>query len=76
MKDIDSTERRAKGYCPLTPKEVGMFLTALGFPSHTPIYIAAGDIYGGETRMADLRSRYPFLINKVFEYSLELSLVS
>ncbi|KAL1821793.1 hypothetical protein DCAR_0418220 [Daucus carota subsp. sativus] len=64
VKDIDSTERRAKGYCPLTPKEVGMFLTALGFPSHTPIYIAAGDIYGGETRMADLRSRYPFLINK------------
>lgn len=65
MKDIDSTEQRAKGYCPLTPKEVGMFLTALGFPSNTPIYIAAGEIYGGDTRMADLQSRYPILMNKV-----------
>lgn len=65
MKDIDSTEQRAKGYCPLTPKEVGMFLTSLGFPSNTPIYIAAGEIYGGDTRMADLQSRYPILMNKV-----------
>lgn len=64
VKDIDSTERRAKGFCPLTPKEVGMFLSALGFPSHTPIYIASGEIYGGDTRMADLRLRYPILMNK------------
>ncbi|KAH7835463.1 hypothetical protein Vadar_026292 [Vaccinium darrowii] len=48
VKDIDSAEQRAKGYCPLTPKEVGIFLTDLGFPSNTPIYIAAGEIYGAE----------------------------
>nr|GMD44370.1 O-fucosyltransferase 7 isoform X2 [Ipomoea batatas] len=64
VKDIDPLEQRAKGYCPLTPKEVGMFLSALGFPSKTPIYIAAGEIYGGESRMSDLRSRYPLLMNK------------
>ncbi|PSS31618.1 GDP-fucose protein O-fucosyltransferase protein [Actinidia chinensis var. chinensis] len=64
VKDIDSTEQRAKGYCPLTPKEVGIFLTALGFPSSTPIYIAAGEIYGGDSRMANLQSRYPLLMNK------------
>lgn len=64
VKDINSTEQRAKGYCPLTPKEVGMFLNALGFPSGTPIYIAAGEIYGGEARIADLQSRYPLLMNK------------
>ncbi|KAI3460051.1 hypothetical protein Pfo_016714 [Paulownia fortunei] len=64
VKDIDPVEQRAKGYCPLTPKEVGIFLSALGFPSSTPIYIAAGEIYGVEARMADLRTRYPILMNK------------
>ncbi|XP_059631312.1 O-fucosyltransferase 7-like [Cornus florida] len=64
VKDINSTEQRAKGYCPLTPKEVGVFLTALGFPSKTPIYIAAGEIYGGASHMADLQSRFPILMNK------------
>ncbi|KAL0368848.1 UNVERIFIED_CONTAM: O-fucosyltransferase 7 [Sesamum calycinum] len=52
------------GFCPLTPKEVGIFLRALGFPSSTPIYIAAGEIYGGESRMAQLQSQYPVLMNK------------
>lgn len=64
IKDIDSTERRAKGYCPMTPKEVGIFLASLGFPSNTPIYIAAGEIYGGDARMSDLLSHYPLLMNK------------
>ncbi|PSS17383.1 GDP-fucose protein O-fucosyltransferase protein [Actinidia chinensis var. chinensis] len=64
VKDINSTEQRAKGYCPLTPKEIGVFLTALGFPSNTPIYIAAGEIYGGDSHMADLQLRYPLLMDK------------
>ncbi|KAL3845774.1 hypothetical protein ACJIZ3_003177 [Penstemon smallii] len=64
VKEIDPLDQRAKGYCPLIPKEVGIFLSALSFPSNTPIYIAAGEIYGGETRMADLRTRYPILMNK------------
>ncbi|XP_031498896.1 O-fucosyltransferase 7-like [Nymphaea colorata] len=64
VKDIDPVEQRAKGYCPLTPKEVGMFLRALGHPSDTPIYVAAGEIYGGDSRMADLRSAFPILMGK------------
>ncbi|XP_011074208.1 uncharacterized protein At1g04910 isoform X1 [Sesamum indicum] len=64
VKDIDPLEQRMSGFCPLTPKEVGIFLRALGFPSNTPIYIAAGEIYGGEPRMAALQSRYPVLMNK------------
>ncbi|KAG2666200.1 hypothetical protein I3760_15G044700 [Carya illinoinensis] len=64
IKDIDSGEQRSKGYCPLTPKEVGIFLSSLGYPSNTPIYIAAGEIYGGDSHMADLRSRYPILKSK------------
>ncbi|KAL5705133.1 O-fucosyltransferase 7 [Ranunculus cassubicifolius] len=64
VKEIDSNDQRAKGYCPLTPKEVGMFLTSLGYPSNTSIYIAAGEIYGGDSHMADLQSRFPLLMSK------------
>ncbi|RWR89948.1 GDP-fucose protein O-fucosyltransferase [Cinnamomum micranthum f. kanehirae] len=64
VKDIDPLDQRAKGYCPLTPKEVGIFLIALGYPSTTPIFIAAGDIYGGDSRMVDLESRFPILMSK------------
>ncbi|KAL2927312.1 O-fucosyltransferase 7 [Bienertia sinuspersici] len=71
VKDINATEQRSKGLCPLTPKEVGLFLSALGFPSNTPIYVAAGEIYGGESRIAELRSRYPILMNKEKLASIE-----
>lgn len=68
-KYIDPIEERSKGFCPLTPKEVGIFLTALGYPPKTPIYIAAGEIYGGESHMTELRSRYPLLMSKVRNYN-------
>lgn len=65
VKNINPKEQRSKGYCPLTPKEVGIFLNALGYPSNTTIYIAAGNIYGGDSHMSDLQSRYPLLMRKV-----------
>ncbi|KAL2584735.1 hypothetical protein AAZX31_14G163800 [Glycine max] len=71
IKEIDPIEQRSKGLCPLTPKEVGIFLTALGYPSTTPIYIAAGEIYGGESHMAELRFRYPLLMSKEKLASIE-----
>uniref|UniRef100_A0A1D1XNQ2 O-fucosyltransferase family protein n=1 Tax=Anthurium amnicola TaxID=1678845 RepID=A0A1D1XNQ2_9ARAE len=64
VKDIDPVEQRVKGHCPLTPMEVGIFLSGLGYPSHTPVYIAAGEIYGGDSRMADLQARFPKLMSK------------
>ncbi|XP_042438767.1 O-fucosyltransferase 38-like isoform X2 [Zingiber officinale] len=64
MKGINSTEQRLGGFCPLTPKEVGVFLHSMGYPSSTWIYIAAGDIYGGETYLSDLRSQFPNLVSK------------
>ncbi|RYR33821.1 hypothetical protein Ahy_A10g048467 isoform B [Arachis hypogaea] len=70
VKKINSTEQRIGGFCPLTPKEVGVFLQALGFPPSTPIYIAAGEIYGGNTHLAELSSRFP---NLVFKESLATS---
>ncbi|XP_021808216.1 uncharacterized protein At1g04910-like [Prunus avium] len=70
-KEINPMEQRSRGFCPLTPKEVGIFLSALGYPSSTPIYIAAGKIYGGDSHMADLRSRYPILKSKETLASVE-----
>ncbi|XP_058090776.1 O-fucosyltransferase 38 isoform X2 [Magnolia sinica] len=63
-KKINSTEQRIGGYCPLTPKEVGIFLQALGYPPSTWIYIAAGEIYGGDFHLSELRSRFPNLVFK------------
>ncbi|KAK8966429.1 hypothetical protein KSP40_PGU022489 [Platanthera guangdongensis] len=64
LKKINSTQQRNEGSCPLTPKEVGIFLQALGYPSSIWIYIASGEIFGGETYLGDLRFRFPNLIFK------------
>lgn len=65
MKKINSTEQRIGGFCPLTPKEVGIFLQALGYAPSTLIYIAAGEIYGGNTHLSELTSLFPNLVFKV-----------
>ncbi|CAH9120228.1 unnamed protein product [Cuscuta europaea] len=64
MKNINSTEQRIGGLCPLTPKEVGIFLHALGYPKSTSIYIAAGEIYGGNSHLFELTSRFPNVVSK------------
>ncbi|KAL9314623.1 hypothetical protein ACSQ67_020075 [Phaseolus vulgaris] len=45
-KEINGTERRLTGGCPLTPRETSLLLRALGFPSQTRIYLVAGELYG------------------------------
>ncbi|XP_065875124.1 O-fucosyltransferase 38 isoform X2 [Euphorbia lathyris] len=67
VKKINSTEQREGGFCPLTPKEVGIFIEALGYSSSTTIYIAAGEIYGGESHLQELTARFP---NTVFKETL------
>ncbi len=65
IKKINGTDQRSRGFCPLTPTEVGIFLHALGYPESTRIYIAAGEIYGGHKQMAGLVARFPHLMSKV-----------
>lgn len=42
----------------MTPREVAVFLEAIGFPSETKIYLAAGDIYGRDG-ISPLQDKYP-----------------
>ncbi|MFQ6657586.1 hypothetical protein Gotur_027201 [Gossypium turneri] len=57
-KHIDGEDRRRQGVCPMTPREVAVFLEAIGFPSDTKIYIVAGNIYGQDGVKA-LQDKYP-----------------
>lgn len=63
-KEIVSEERRLQGLCPLTPEEAALVLQALGFDQDTQIYIASGEIYGSEKRLAALRAVFPRIVKK------------
>ncbi|XP_059447571.1 rhamnogalacturonan I rhamnosyltransferase 1 [Corylus avellana] len=63
-KEIVSDKRRAQGLCPLTPEETALILQALGFDKNTQIYIAAGEIYGSDRRLAALRAAFPRTVKK------------
>ncbi|KAI9174898.1 hypothetical protein LWI28_024332 [Acer negundo] len=63
-KIINSDLKRKDGLCPLTPEETALTLRALDIDPSMQIYIAAGEIYGGERRMASLATAYPNLVRK------------
>ncbi|XP_039166191.1 O-fucosyltransferase 1 [Eucalyptus grandis] len=62
-KRLVPSERRAIGKCPLTPEEVGLVLRAMGFDNSTRIYLAAGELFGGERFMRPFRALFPRLEN-------------
>ncbi|XP_006365316.1 uncharacterized protein At1g04910-like [Solanum tuberosum] len=57
-------KERKNGKCPLTPEEVGLMLRALGFGKDVHIYIASGEIYGGEKTLAPLKAFFPNFYTK------------
>lgn len=63
-KIINSDLKRKDGLCPLTPEETALILRALDIDPNMQIYIAAGEIYGGERRMANLAKAYPKLVSR------------
>ncbi|KOM40098.1 hypothetical protein LR48_Vigan04g029600 [Vigna angularis] len=63
-KIINSDLKRKDGLCPLTPEETALTLRALDIDKNIQIYIAAGEIYGGNRRMASLAENYPRLVRK------------
>lgn len=57
-KEINGSERRMLGGCPLTPRETSLLLRGLGFPSTTRIYLVAGEAYGNGS-MQYLTNEFP-----------------
>lgn len=47
------------GKCPLSPEEVGLMLRALGYGNDVHIYVASGEVYGGEETLAPLKALFP-----------------
>lgn len=56
-------QKRKEGRCPLEPGEVAVLLRAMGYPKETQIYVASGQVYGGQNRMAPLRNMFPNLVS-------------
>lgn len=56
--------KRKEGLCPLTPEETALTLRALDIDRSIQIYIAAGEIYGGERRLSSLTASYPNLVSR------------
>ncbi|WCJ44691.1 O-fucosyltransferase family protein [Euphorbia peplus] len=50
---------RRQGRCPLTPKEVGLMLRALGYGSDVHLYVASGEVYRAEESLAPLKALFP-----------------
>ncbi|XP_051115975.1 rhamnogalacturonan I rhamnosyltransferase 1-like [Andrographis paniculata] len=63
-KIIDSDMKRREGLCPLTPEETALVLRAFDIDRTIQIYIAAGEIYGGQRRLSSLTASYPNLVRK------------
>ncbi|KAJ4710989.1 O-fucosyltransferase family protein [Melia azedarach] len=64
-------QKRKEGRCPLEPGEVAVILRAMGYPKETQIYVASGQVYGGQNRMAPLRNMFPNLVTKEELASME-----
>ncbi|KAK1378226.1 O-fucosyltransferase family protein [Heracleum sosnowskyi] len=65
-------KERKRGKCPLTPHEVGLLLRALGYNNNSLLYVASGEIYGGEETLRPLRELFPNFYTKEMLAGLEL----
>lgn len=64
VQETTPDEERKRGKCPLTPHEVGLMLRGLGFGNDTFLYVASGEIYGGEETLRPLRELFPNFYTK------------
>ncbi|CAL5359838.1 unnamed protein product [Camellia sinensis] len=64
LPDLSPDGERKRGKCPFTPHEVGLMLRALGFSNDTYLYVASGEIYGGEETLRPLRELFPNFYTK------------
>ncbi|KAI3982161.1 hypothetical protein MKX01_019067 [Papaver californicum] len=64
LPELSPEGERRRGKCPLTPHEVGLMLRALGFKNDSYLYVASGEIYGGEETLQPLRELFPNFYTK------------
>lgn len=64
LPELSAEDERSRGKCPLTPHEVGLMLRALGFGNDTLLYVASGEIYGGDETLQPLRELFPNFYTK------------
>lgn len=64
MQAANPDKVRQHGRCPLTPEEIGLMLRGLGFGREVHLYVASGEVYGGEDTLAPLRALFPNLHTK------------
>lgn len=64
VQNSNPEKARRQGRCPLTPEEVGLMLRALGYGEDVHIYVASGEVYGGEETLAPLKALFPNFYSK------------
>lgn len=64
LTEADPDRERRHGKCPLTPEEVGLMLRALGFSNDSHLYVASGEVYGGEETLRPLKVLFPNFYTK------------
>uniref|UniRef100_A0A1D1XX65 O-fucosyltransferase family protein n=1 Tax=Anthurium amnicola TaxID=1678845 RepID=A0A1D1XX65_9ARAE len=64
LPDLNAEGERSRGKCPLTPHEVGLMLRALGYGNDTYLYVASGEVYGGEETLQPLKDLFPNFYTK------------
>ncbi|KAI4963992.1 hypothetical protein ZWY2020_008525 [Hordeum vulgare] len=66
---VFSTGKEKRRRCPLEPGEIGFILRAMGYLKETQIYVASGQVYGGNNRMAP-ENMFPNLVGVLLESCL------
>ncbi|XP_022728321.1 uncharacterized protein LOC111283910 isoform X3 [Durio zibethinus] len=61
---VNSAKQRLKGSCPLTPEEVGILLRAYGYRWDTIIYLAGGEVFGGQRTLIPLHGMFENVVDR------------
>ncbi|AEE77631.1 O-fucosyltransferase family protein [Arabidopsis thaliana] len=61
---VDSAEQRLAGLCPLMPEEVGILLRAYGYSWDTIIYVAGGEVFGGQRTLIPLHGMFENVVDR------------
>eukprot|EP01018_Ginkgo_biloba_P015470 Gb_32294 [translate_table: standard] len=72
LPETNPEKERRNGKCPLTPQEVGLMLRALGFGNDSYLYVASGEVYGGEETLRPLKTLFPNFYTKDILLNREL----